>query len=247
MKTKKVLIVDANDMNRRLIENLIEQLCGFESVKTGFEAVEKTSQVAFDLILMDIQLPVMDGMTTAKAIWRKSPYRCPIIAVSNFSEENSRKCLLEMGFHDVISKPIRPKHFLEAVSDILSCTDDEKLSFHDSPEILDKTVFNQLSKFNPPTTLRSLYIDFIEELDQLMSLIEKALKEKDKQSLIENFHTIKGNSGTFGAKTIFTISSDADLQARAEEWDSLESTIKTLKNERVIFKKYLEEETIFNS
>ncbi|WP_425640087.1 response regulator [Algoriphagus yeomjeoni] len=247
MKTKKVLIVDANDMNRRLIENLIEQLCGFESVKTGFEAVDKTSQVAFDLILMDIQLPVMDGMTTAKAIWRKSPHNCPIIAVSNFSEENSRKCLLEMGFQDVISKPIRPKNFLEAVSDILSCTDDEKLSFHDSPEILDKTVFNQLSKFNPPNILRSLYIDFIEELDQLMPLIERALEEKDKQSLIENFHTIKGNSGTFGAKSIFTISSDADLQARAEEWNSLESTIKTLKNERVIFEKYLEEETIFNS
>ena len=152
-----------------------------------------------------------------------------------------------MGFHNVISKPVRPKDFLEAVSDLLSCTEDEKLNFHKGPEILDKAVFNQLSKFNPTNTLRSLYIDFIEEFDQQIKLIEEAFGIKETQSLIENFHTIKGNSGTFGAKAIFILSSHADLQARAEDWESLEITIKNLKNERVIFKKYLEEETIFKS
>ncbi|MFC5625001.1 response regulator [Algoriphagus winogradskyi] len=246
MKTKKVLIVDANDMNRRLIENLIEHLCGYESVKSGLEAVEKASQVAFDLILMDLQMPVMDGITTAQTIWRKSPYNCPIIAVSSYSEAHSKKCLLEMGFTALISKPIRPKDFLEAVSDILSCTEDEKISFSKPPEIIDEKVFQQLSKFNSVINLRSLYIEFIEEFDGLIHLIDKAFQEKDKQTLIKHLHTIKGNSGTLGVNAIFTFSSEADLLARAENWDALGTALKNLINERVIFKKYLEEETIFN-
>lgn len=233
-------------MNRRLIENLIEQLCSFESVKNGYEAVARATQTEFDLILMDIQMPVMDGMTTAKAIWRKSPFNCPIIAVSSYSEAYSKKCLLEMGFTALISKPIRPKDFLEAVSDILSCTEEEKLIFNKPPEILDEKVFQQLSKFNSAINLRSLYIEFIEEFDKLMHLIDKAFLEKDKQTLTKNLHTIKGNSGTLGANAIFTISSEADLLARAENWDALGTALKNLVNERVIFKKYLEEETIFN-
>lgn len=245
MKTKKVLIVDHNSMNRRLIENLIEQLCSFESIKSGIEAVDKTSKEAFDLILMDIQMPVMDGITAAKAIWRTSPYNCPIVAISAYSESHSNKCLLEMGFKDVITKPIRPKEFLQVVTDILSCTDEEKLNFHKAPEILDKSVILQLSKFNSTNNLRSLYIDFIEEFDQLMCLIENAFDTKNKQTIVENLHTIKGNSGTLGATAIFTLSSDAELLARAEDWNSLGTTLKTLINERFIFKKYLEEETIF--
>lgn len=246
MKTKKVLIVDHNSMNRRLIEKLIEQFCSFESVKSGIEAVDKTSKEAFNLILMDIQMPVMDGITVAKAIWRTSPFNCPIVAVSAHSESHSNKCLLEMGFKDVITKPIRPKEFLEVVTGILSCNDEKKLSYQKAPEILDKSVFVQLSKFNSTSNLRSLYIEFIEEFDQLMYLIENAFNTKNKQTIVENLHTIKGNSGTLGATSIFTLSSDADLLARAEDWDSLGTALKTLINEGVIFKKYLEEETIFS-
>lgn len=245
MKTKKVLIVDNNSMNRRLIENLIEQLCSFESIRSGIEAVDKTSKEAFDLILMDIQMPVMDGITAAKAIWRTSPFTCPIVAVSSYSESHSNKCLMEMGFKDVITKPIRPKEFLKVVTDILSCNEEEKLSIQNTPEILDKSVFAQLAKFNSTRNLRSLYIEFLEEFDQLIHLIKHAFELKNKQTIVENLHTIKGNSGTLGATSIFTLSSDADAQARVEDWDSLETTLKALINERVIFKKYLEEETIF--
>ena len=246
MKSKKVLIVDHNDMNRRLIENLIEQLCSFESVKNGIEAVERSSKEKFDLILMAIQIPVMDGITAAKVIWRTSPFICPIVAVSAYSEGYSNKCLLEMGFKNVITKPIRPKEILEVVSVVLSCTDEEKLIFQKAPKILDKEVFLQLSKFNTPKNLRSLYIEFIEEFDQLMCLINKDLGNKNKESIIENLHTIKGNSGTLGATAIFTTSSDADKLAREEDWDSLENSLKDLINERVLFENYLEEETIFS-
>lgn len=66
MKSKKVLIVDNNDMTRKLIESLIGQLCSFVSVKTSLDAVEQASTVKFNLILMDLQLPGLDGISTQK-------------------------------------------------------------------------------------------------------------------------------------------------------------------------------------
>lgn len=246
MKSKKVLIVDNNDLNRRLIENLIGELYSFESVKNGVEAVERATNEKFDLILMDIQMPIMDGITAAKTIWRKSTYQCPIIATSTYSADSSKECFLELGFGDLITKPIRPKELLDTIASFLMSADEADQNTKEEPAILDKSVIQQLSRFNSLKNIRSLYIDFLEEFDQLMSQLDTAFEEKNQQTLIENLHTMRGNSGTLGANVIFTLSSDADRLARSQDWDSLGIALKKIKNERIIFEKYLKEETTFN-
>ncbi|MEB2776221.1 response regulator [Algoriphagus sp. D3-2-R+10] len=245
MKSKKVLIVDHIDLNRRLIENLIGQLYSYESVKNGVEAVKRATNEKFDLILMDIHMPIMDGITAAKTIWRKSSYQCPIIAISPISGDLSKKCFLELGFEDLITKPIRPKELLDTIASLLMPSDEEDQSSKAEPVILDKSVIHQLSRFNSLKNIRSLYIDFLEEFDQLMSQLDTAFEEKNQQFLIENLHTIRGNSGSLGANVIFTLSSDADRLARSQDWDSLGIALNKLKNERINFEKYLEEETTF--
>ncbi|MEB2785387.1 response regulator [Algoriphagus persicinus] len=246
MKSKKVLIVDHNDLNRRLMENLIGQLYRLESVNNGVEAVERASNEKFDLILMAIQLPIMDGITTAKTIWRQSTYQCPIIAISTYSADSTNKCFLEVGFVDLITKPVRPKEFMETIAALLKSTDGEAQGTKEERVILDKSVFQQLGNYNSLKTLRSLYNDFLEEFDQLIRQLDTAFEEKNRQSLLENLHTMKGNSGTFGANIIFKVASEADRLARSQQWESLGIALKKLKNERIIFKKYLEEETTFD-
>ena len=89
MKSKKVLIVDDNDLNRKLFENLIGQLFSFESAKNGLDALALTETQNFDLILMDIQMPQLDGITAMRKI-RQGNNRCPIIAVTAFADESDR-------------------------------------------------------------------------------------------------------------------------------------------------------------
>ncbi|WPR73602.1 response regulator [Algoriphagus sp. NG3] len=246
MKSKKVLIVDYNDAHRQLMENLIAQLYTVESVKFGNLALEKVGNNKFDLILIAIQMPDMDGISIAKAIWRQSSYQHPIIAVSSYSAESARQCFLEIGFIDLINKPIRPKEFLDRIAAFFSFQDNNENDPKDSALILDKNILHQLLKYKSANNLRSLYIDFLAEFDQLMEKLEIAFEEKNKKSLVENLHTIKGNSGSLGANLIYTVATEADKLARAGNWDTLENILKKLKNERILFEKYLEEETTFN-
>ncbi|WP_339705707.1 response regulator [Algoriphagus aquimarinus] len=245
MKSKKVLIVENNDLTRALFENLIGQLFSFESVKNGVEAVDRASKEKFDLILMDIQMPDMDGIATAKIIWKQSTYHSRIIALSTYSAESVKSCFLEMGFEDFIAKPIRPKEFLEVISAKLTSKTGENQDL-DGNLTLDKEVYQQLRKYNSIATIKSLYADLLQEFDQLMEQIDTAFKAKDQQTLIGNLHTIKGNSGTLGANAIFILSTDADRMARVQDWDSLEKALNKLKKERKILEKYIIEETTFN-
>lgn len=248
MKSKKVLIVDNNDLNRKLFESLIGQLCCFDSAKSGIEAVGKASKEKFDLILMNIELPNMDGVTASKTIWRQATHHCPIIAIGADSPANTKNNFVEMGFDDLITKPICPKDFLESISAKLNLNPDSELQGAEEcakEAILDKKVLQQLLKYNTVDSIKSIYIDFLEEFDQLLGNIETAFQNKNQQQLIDNLHTIKGNSGSLGANTIFTLSSDADAIALAMDWDSLEYAVKKLKNERIIFEGYLKEETTF--
>ncbi|SFB43933.1 response regulator [Algoriphagus aquimarinus] len=244
MKSKKVLIVENNDLTRTLFENLIGQLFSFESVKNGIDAVERASKEKFDLILMDIQMPSMDGITAAKIIWKQSTYQCKIIALSTYSAESAKSCLLEMGFDDFIPKPIRPKEFLEVITAKLN-SKIENTQATDGNLILDKEVLLQLLKYNSTDNIKSIYGDLLAEFDELMEQVDSAFKEKDQQTVIENLHTIKGNSGTLGANAIFVLSTDADRMARSQDWDSLEKALIKLRKERKILEKYIKEETTF--
>lgn len=249
MKSKKVLIVENNDLNRKLFESLIGQFYSCETVKNGLEAVKKASSEKFDLILMDIQMPEMDGITAFKTIRRQAEHQCPILALTTYSAESARKCFQELGFDDLITKPIRTKEFLDLISSKMKA-DPEAEGAHaatdEAHDVLDKLVFNQLLKYNPIETIKPIYVDFLEEFDQLICQIDIAFEEKNQQVLIENLHTLKGNSGTLGANAIYILSRDADVKARAQDWDSLGIALKKLKIERIIFENYLKEETTFN-
>ena len=249
MKSKKVLIVENNDLHRKLFESLISQLYSFETVKTCVAAVHKASVEKYDLILMNIQMPDIDGITASKMIWQQSPYQCPILALTSYSAESDKKCFLEIGFADLITKPIRPKEFLEVISTHLNLDKEDGSQLtegHKSIDILDKKVLHQLLKLSPIERIKSIYTEFLEEFDQLICETETAFQERNQQVIIESLHTIKGNSGTLGANVIYTLSVYADLKARSLDWDSLEIVLKKLKNERIIFEKYLAEESTFS-
>jgi CheY-like chemotaxis protein len=249
MKSKKVLIVDHNDLNRKLFESLIGQVYSFVAVQNGLEAISKASSEKFDLILMDIQMPEMDGITASKIIRKQSAYQCPIIATTAFSTEASRDCFLKLGFDDLITKPIRPREFLDLISNNIKVDSVKQHTLTEEAEksdILDKAVFNQLLKYNSSKTIKSIYFDFLEELDQLIISIDAAYQEKNQQTLLENLHTLKGNSGTLGAQAIYGTAGDADMKARSQDWYSLEIVLEKLKNERIIFENYLREETTFS-
>ncbi len=113
MKTV-VLVIEDNEQNLYLMHFLLEKH-GFTVVesKDGRTGIETAKKVKPQLILLDIQLPVMDGYSVAKELRRNREFdKTPIIAVSSYAMVGDREKAIEVGANDYIEKPIDPDTFI---------------------------------------------------------------------------------------------------------------------------------------
>ena len=112
----KILTVDDNEANLKLINALLsEQVEHIDSARDGAEAWHKATQHAYDIIFMDINMPVMDGVTACQRIRQSSlNEHTPIIAVTAHAIDGERARLLTLGFNEFLSKPLD--------DNMLSCT-----------------------------------------------------------------------------------------------------------------------------
>ena len=100
-----VLVAEDNPVNRMLVEAMLEELgCAVRCVENGAEALEALDAERFDIVLMDCQMPVLDGLEATRAA-RARDHRLPIVAVTANAMEGDRARCLEAGMNDYLSKP----------------------------------------------------------------------------------------------------------------------------------------------
>ncbi|WP_113925574.1 response regulator [Cognataquiflexum aquatile] len=206
MKTKKVLIVDDNSLNRKVFEHIIGQLYQFGTASDGSEALEKIKTGEYNLVLMDIQMPTLDGINTLNIIKNEKLSNIPVIAVSAYANDSDREYFISTGFDDFIAKPIKPRNLLETLDRHLRKSEqptktEEYIKTPDSE--LDPKVVNTLLKFNNADNIRSVYEEFVQESINLLSEIQILIASENFSEIGEKLHIIKGNSGTLGAMDIF--------------------------------------------
>jgi CheY-like chemotaxis protein/HPt (histidine-containing phosphotransfer) domain-containing protein len=122
LKRASILLVEDNDINRLYASSILKMWgCHFETAENGVVALEKIRNNAFDAILMDIQMPVMDGFETTKAIRKGDPNKSqvPIIALTaNATQKDFEKCLAA-GMNDCITKPFTQEDLLKTLTKYL--------------------------------------------------------------------------------------------------------------------------------
>jgi two-component system cell cycle response regulator DivK len=122
MAGELILIVEDNEKNRRLVRDVL-QFKGYETIETetGEEGVELARNRQPALVLMDIQLPGMDGITALKLLRQDPATRAiRVMAVTASAMTQDRQTILAAGFDAYQSKPINVKGFLEAVQELLA-------------------------------------------------------------------------------------------------------------------------------
>lgn len=115
---KTILIADDNDSNLKLMRFILRN-AGYETIEAedGRKCISAAADYLPRLILMDIQMPVMDGLTAFKSL-REDPRtrEIPVIAVTAYAMQGDRERLIAEGFAEYISKPISPSKILEMVN-----------------------------------------------------------------------------------------------------------------------------------
>ena len=121
--TLHILVADDHPTNRFLAGKLLEMFgCSFEAVENGAEAVEAVRARAFDLVLMDIKMPVMDGVQATRAIRTLGDGKgsIPVLALTANADDQDARAYLAAGMNAVVSKPIQPDVLLDAIRRAMS-------------------------------------------------------------------------------------------------------------------------------
>jgi len=111
---KKILIAEDNDSNFVLMSYILKKYYQFERARNGQEAVEMVDKNQYDIVLMDIKMPIMNGLEATKAIREKHP-DLPILALTANAFDSDRQLAMEVGCNDFLSKPVSSEECIETI------------------------------------------------------------------------------------------------------------------------------------
>ena len=203
----KILVVEDNPINQKLLVSILER----HKVKTdvaedGLIAIEKIKKKNYDLIFMDVQMPVLDGLETTKRIRAEIPTKDqPIIIAltANVSPEHQKECLLA-GMNDFLPKPIRVqtiRSLLQFYSSTISQRTGASKTIANIDNIKSATILNRERLFREFSGFEDLLLQFtqifLDNYTSYLQQIETELANHQIVSVSKSIHTFKGIVGNF--------------------------------------------------
>ncbi len=220
-----ILIAEDNEANQELIKIiLLKYGLSFDLASNGLKAVELYKSNNYDLILMDEQMPVMDGNEAVKKILeyesKKGLEHTPVSALTANVIKGAKERGLRSGFDSFLGKPIVLKE-LERVlalylkiesSEVFQGSSDE---FHSSISGLDTTKLKEELMLNEDELIMLLTL-FIKKMKQQIPELQNAIKIRDYKKIALSAHSIKGSSGNFRIEVLQENASEMEQMAKAK-------------------------------
>jgi signal transduction histidine kinase/DNA-binding response OmpR family regulator len=206
----KILLVEDNPVNQRVAQRTLQNLAAEVTIaNNGAEALERIAESNFDAVLMDCQMPVMDGFTATRRIrameLSRGAKRLPIIALTaNVMSEDREKCLLA-GMDAHLGKPIEPAQVIEALSRFLKAPA--------SAPAIDRGALKELTGGDAEFE-RELAQTFVSSGDQCLAEIIAALKASDFDTVRKRAHSLKGASANIHARELSQAASSLENAVR---------------------------------
>lgn len=206
-----ILLVEDNVTNQILAKAVLEDL-GYQVhvVANGAEALEALSRVDYKLILMDGQMPVMDGFEATRRIRlkeRESGRHIPIVAMTaNASEEDRQQCL-NVGMDDFIAKPFKSAELHRKV---------ERWLGRDNLA-LDWDVLEELGRQTSAKVVERLITSFLTTLPQSLSRLKSAMQAGDWESVRKSAHHLKSSASSLGANRLAELCDEVETSKAESE------------------------------
>jgi len=199
----KVLLTEDNQNNQRLVALLLKRMgIEYKIASNGSEAIEMLKGEAFDLVLMDVQMPVMDGLTATR-ILRKQGYSGPIISLTANAMIQEKQDCYDAGCNGICTKPIDYADFEKMLGEYLSVPAESR------PEIGEPIISGLL--VNEPE-LFELVSEFVNKLPEMIKNIQTAYDAQQLDKLRAEVHTLKGTGGNFGYSELFNLAKRIEFE-----------------------------------
>lgn len=244
----RILLVEDNLVNQKLVLKLLQKL-GYrvDTVDNGREALEAVSQVSYAAILMDCQMPEMDGFEATQAIREKeriSGQHIPIIALTANAMQGDKERCLKAGMDGYVSKPVQAKILFEAIEELVPTPAERAESGWELPSstrlktagiALDRPAL--LARVDgDEELLKELVALFLDDSVQLMNEIRESLARRDSKTLRHAAHALKGSAANFGTTAVCEAASRLEMLGQNEDlvgaeatWAELEEAMRNLR------------------
>jgi len=237
----RILLVEDNTINQEVAVALLTKR-GHSVVvaNDGREALSALDREAFDVVLMDVQMPVMDGFEATVAIREKETKtgnHIPIVAMTAHAMKGDQERCLEAGMDGYVSKPINLKALLHAIDVVAPGVDREIISpppsVDASPLVDRRELMRQMG--GDPDLLRTIVSMFKVQAPESLEAIRRAIESNNAESLSRLAHGLKGMVGNFSSEAVNraalrleTIAQERDLSHAREAYQDLERMIERL-------------------
>jgi signal transduction histidine kinase/CheY-like chemotaxis protein/HPt (histidine-containing phosphotransfer) domain-containing protein len=231
----RILLAEDNVVNQKVALRLLEQM-GYRAdvAANGLEAVAAIERQPYDLVLMDVQMPDMDGFEASREITRRWPIdgRPRIVAMTANAMHGDRELCLAAGMDDYMSKPIRVEELVAALERTASREDPIRAGHpsgnatptraavdRSSTPVLDQAALERLRATMGAGFLDELLTTFVEDSRELVGAMRRALTERNTDSFRRAAHSLKSNAASFGAMTLSIRARELEALAKSGSLD----------------------------
>ena len=230
-----ILLAEDNMINQKVSLKILT-IAGYNAVavSNGLEAVDEVKKNNYDLILMDIQMPEVDGFTATNRIRALGENKkdIPIVALTAHALMGDREKCLKAGMNDYISKPIIAQDLINKIDELLKINSKKSEPANGKPKV-DNAVFEfhrlkkvSMGDYNFERDLLSSYID---DVEQKFEKLNELTISSDIKKVVELAHTIKGASYSVGAKKIGDEAYAIEISGKSNDIASVEQRLGRLR------------------
>jgi CheY-like chemotaxis protein len=235
-----VLLVEDNAVNQKVAVRFLERMgCAVRVADNGVEAVRACEETTFDLILMDMQMPVMDGITATLRIRERETGdgrpNVPIVALTANAMASQLARCMEVGMNAFLTKPLEIPRLHEVLTKfgLRIAPEDGMPGTEDSPPAnvpVNLSKLNELTDGDPEFT-RELVETFIASSEQVLNEARTALAALDRSGLSRIAHKLKGASANIHAEPLRNLSHTLEQQASSLDQPRLNELVAQLATE----------------
>ena len=240
-KASRILLVEDNNTNQQVAIGILKKLgLTADAASNGSEALKAMQSHHYDLVLMDVQMPVMDGLEATRHIRDKQSlvldHDVPIIAMTALAFQEDRQRCLEAGMNDYVSKPIEPQTLAEVLADWLpdkTAQNEEKAAFkvihiEKGPvPVFDKAAL--MRRLMEDENLAQIVIrGFVEDIPQQIQKLKDFLETGDLVGAERQAHTIKGASANISGDALQMLALDVENAGRSGDMAAMKARVPDL-------------------